>query len=39
VVLGDRIEMKDIIGIMLILAGVWLVNRPVISQAPVQQEA
>jgi drug/metabolite transporter (DMT)-like permease len=39
VVLGDRIEMKDIIGITLILAGVWLVNRPVISQAPVQQEA
>ncbi len=39
VVLGDHIEMKDIIGIILILTGVWLVNRPVISRAPVQQEA
>jgi drug/metabolite transporter (DMT)-like permease len=39
VVLGDHIDMKDIIGIILILAGVWLVNRPVISRVPVQQEA
>ncbi|WP_447986486.1 DMT family transporter [Nitrospira sp. Nam74] len=38
-ILGDRIQMKEIIGIMLILAGVWLVNRPVVSRAPVQQEA
>ena len=38
-VLGDRIQMKELIGIMLILAGVWLVNRPVVSRAPVQQEA
>jgi drug/metabolite transporter (DMT)-like permease len=38
-VLGDRIHVKELIGIMLILAGVWLVNRPVVSRAPVQQEA
>jgi drug/metabolite transporter (DMT)-like permease len=38
-VLGDRIQMKELIGIMLILAGVWLVNRPVVSRARVQQEA
>jgi drug/metabolite transporter (DMT)-like permease len=38
-VLGDRIQMKELIGIMLILAGVWLVNRPVVSRVPVQQEA
>ena len=38
-VLGDRIQMKELIGILLILAGVWLVNRPVVSGAPVQQEA
>ncbi len=38
-VLGDRIEMKELVGIMLILVGVWLVNRPVVSRAPVQQKA
>lgn len=38
-VLGDRIEIKDLVGIVLILAGVWLVGRPVVSRAPVQQEA
>jgi drug/metabolite transporter (DMT)-like permease len=38
-VLGDRIQMKELIGIMLIFAGVWLVNRPVVSRVPVQQEA
>lgn len=38
-VLGDRIEMKDLIGIMLIVAGVWLVNRPMPARGPVRQEA
>ncbi|MDQ6734465.1 MAG: DMT family transporter [Nitrospirota bacterium] len=39
VILGDRIQIKELIGIMLILAGVWLVNRPVLSRGPVHQEA
>jgi drug/metabolite transporter (DMT)-like permease len=38
-ILGDRIEIKELIGIVLILAGVWLVNRPVLSRRPVHQEA
>lgn len=38
-VLGDRIGRKELLGIMLILAGVWMVNRPVVAQAPVRQEA
>ena len=38
-ILGDRIEMQELIGIMLILIGVWLVNRPVLSRRPVHQEA
>ena len=38
-ILGDRIQIKELIGIMLILAGVWLVNRPVLSRDPVHQEA
>jgi drug/metabolite transporter (DMT)-like permease len=38
-ILGDRIQIKELIGIMLILAGVWLVNRPVLSRGPVHQEA
>jgi drug/metabolite transporter (DMT)-like permease len=38
-ILGDHIQMKELVGIILILAGVWLVNRPVVSRAPVQQEA
>jgi drug/metabolite transporter (DMT)-like permease len=28
VVLGDRIGIRDLMGILLILAGVWLVNKP-----------
>jgi drug/metabolite transporter (DMT)-like permease len=27
-ILGDRIEMEELVGILLILAGVWLVNKP-----------
>jgi len=38
-ILGDRIEMKDLIGMMLIVAGVWLVNRPMPARGPVRQEA
>ena len=38
-VLGDRIEMKDLLGILLIVAGVWLVNRPMPTRRPVRQEA
>jgi drug/metabolite transporter (DMT)-like permease len=38
-ILGDRIGIKELIGIILILAGVWLVNRPVPARAPVRQEA
>jgi drug/metabolite transporter (DMT)-like permease len=38
-ILGDRIRIKELIGIILILAGVWLVNRPVLSRDPVHQEA
>jgi drug/metabolite transporter (DMT)-like permease len=38
-ILGDRIEMKDLLGILLIVAGVWLVNRPMPARGPVRQEA
>lgn len=39
VVLGDRVHMNDVLGITMILVGVWLVNRPVIRQASVHLEA
>ena len=38
-ILGDHIQIRELIGIMLILAGVWFVNRPVLSRDPVHQEA
>ena len=37
--LGDRIGIREFIGIMLILTGVWLVNRPMPARGPVRQEA
>ena len=37
--LGDRVGIKEVVGIILILTGVWLVNRPVTSQTVAQQEA
>jgi len=38
-ILDDRIGLKEFIGIMLILTGVWLVNRPLPARGPVRQEA
>ena len=38
-ILGDRVGIKEVVGIILILTGVWLVNRPVTSQTVAQQEA
>ncbi|HKN85476.1 MAG TPA: EamA family transporter [Nitrospiraceae bacterium] len=38
-ILGDRIGIKELTGIMLILAGVWLVNRPMPARGSVRQEA
>lgn len=38
-ILGDRIGIRELIGIMLILTGVWLVNRPLPARGPVRQEA
>ena len=38
-VLGDRIGIKQLIGMMLILAGVWLVNRPMPARGAVRHEA
>lgn len=38
-ILGDHIGSKDVAGILLILTGVWLVNRPVVQMTPIRQEA
>jgi drug/metabolite transporter (DMT)-like permease len=38
-ILGDRVGIKEVVGIVLILTGVWLVNRPVTRQTVIQQEA
>lgn len=39
VILGDRIGARELVGILLIVTGVWLVNKPTVQRIPVRQES